>query len=64
MQKYEIENSFSKLRRLPSKKVEVKKEGNITEVKKVKTEIVIPKGGCPGIGARFPRNGQFRKFIL
>ena len=41
---YNIENSFSKLRKMPTAKVEVKKEGNVTEVKKKKTEIALPKG--------------------
>ena len=41
---YNIENSFNKLRKTPQPKVEVKKEGNIIEVKRKKTEITIPKG--------------------
>ena len=41
---YNIENAFSKLRKIPTAKAEVKKEGNVTEVKKKKTEIAIPKG--------------------
>ena len=41
---YNIENSFSKLHKNPQPKVEIKKEGNITDVKRKKTEITIPKG--------------------
>ena len=41
---YNIENSFSKLQKTPQPKVEVKKEGNIIEVKRKKTEITMPKG--------------------
>ncbi len=41
---YNIENSFSKLQKTSQPKVEVKKEGNIVEVKRKKTEITIPKG--------------------
>ena len=61
MKQYNIENSFSKLRKMPTAKVEVKKEGNVTEVKKKKTEIAIPKGGYTGIREGIPGNGQFRE---
>ena len=61
MMQYNIENSFSKLRKMPTAKVEVKKEGNITEVKKKKTEIAIPKGVTQESEKGFPGNGQLRE---
>ena len=55
---YNIENSFNKLHRNPQPKVEVKKEANITEVKKKEDGYHHPKGGNPGIRERFPKNGH------
>ena len=64
MMQYNIENSFSKLRKMPTAKVEVKKEGNITEVKKKKTEIVIPKGVTQESETDFLEMASSEKFIL
>ena len=61
---YNIENSFSKLRKTPTPKVEVKKEGNITEVKKKKTEIAIPKGVTQESEKDFLEMASSEKFIL
>ena len=44
MMQYNIENSFSKLRKMPTAKVEVKKEGNITEVKSRRRRLPFPRG--------------------
>ena len=61
---YNIENSFSKLRKMPTAKVEVKQEGNITEVKKKKTEIAIPKGVTQESEKEFLKMASSEKFIL
>ena len=61
---YNIENSFSKLRRMPTATVEVKKDGNITEVKKNKTEIAIPKGVTQEAEKDFLEMASSEKFIL
>ena len=54
---YNIENSFSKLQKTSQPKVEVKKEGNIVEVKRKKTEIAIPKGVTQESEKRIPQDG-------
>ena len=64
MMKYNIENSFSKLRKMPTAKVEVKKEGSVTEVKKKKTEIAIPKGVAQESEKDFLEMTSSEKFIL
>ena len=64
MMQYNIENSFSKLRKIPTAKVEVKKEGNITEVKKKKTEIALPKGVAQESEKEFLKMASSEKFIL
>ena len=64
MMQYNIENSFSKLRKMPTAKVEVKKEGNVTEVKKKKTEIAIPKGVAQESEKDFLKMATSDKFIL
>ena len=64
MMQYNIENSFSKLRKLPTAKVEVKKEGNLTQVQKKKTEIAIPKGVTQESEKEFLEMATSEKFIL
>ena len=61
---YNIENSFSKLRKTPQPKVEVKKEGNIIEVKRKKTEITMPKGVTQESEKEFLKMATSDKFIL
>ena len=61
---YNIENSFSKLRKMSTATVEVKKEGSITEVKRTKTEIAIPKGVTQESEKEFLEMATSEKFIL
>ena len=61
---YNIENSFNKLHRNPQPKVEVKKEANITEVKRKKTEITIPKRVIQESEKDFLKMATSDKFIL
>ena len=61
---YNIENSFSKLHKTPQPKVEVKKEGNIIELKRQKTEITIPKGVVQDSEKDFLKMATSDKFIL
>ena len=49
---------------MPTAKVEVKKEGNITEVKKKTTEIAIPKGVTQESEKEFLEMASSEKFIL
>ena len=61
MMQYNIENSFSKLRKMPTAKVEVKKEGNHNRSKEEEDGGSPPQGGYTGIREGFPGNGQFRE---
>ena len=61
---YNIENSFNKLHKTPQPKVEVKKEGNIIEVKRKKTEITIPKGVVQESEKQFLNMATSSKFLL
>ena len=55
---YNIENSCNKLHITPLPKVEVKKEGNITEVKMKEDGNHHPQGGSTEIREGIPENGH------
>ena len=61
---YNIENSFSKLHKTPQPKVEVKKEGNIIEVKRKQRQTIDLKGVANESERKFLELATSDKFIL
>ena len=61
---YNIENSFSKLQKTPQPKVEVKKEGNIIEIKRKQRQTIDLKGVANESERKFLELATSDKFIL
>jgi hypothetical protein len=61
---YNIENTFTKLHRIPEPKIEVKLDENIIEIKRKKMEVAIPKGIPLESEREFLKMATSNKFLL
>ena len=59
-----LENSFSKLHKTPQPKVEVKKEGNVSEIKRKQRQTIDLKGVANESERKFLELATSDKFIL